>query len=112
VIASSAPVGDAAEKLALRQSPLPGAGQTVTYHVYVPTKSGLVAVKPFVQEGAPSWRWTDGYLGPGALSLGWNSMTITVPADAALPLDHLGVQFEDDGTGTALALFYIDSVSW
>jgi hypothetical protein len=92
-------------------SPVPSAGQTVTLHVYVPATQGLQALLPFVKEGPPNYRFTGGWVDPGQLTLGWNTMTVTVPADA-VPLYQVGLQVNSLSGGAADNRFYIDTVSW
>ena len=92
-------------------SPLPSAGQVVTFHLYVPTTATLDGLMVYVKEGAPGYRFTGPWVPAGNLVLGWNTLTVTVPGDA-VTVYQLGVQFNSLGGGASGSLFYIDSVSW
>jgi endoglucanase len=96
--------------LAQTASPLPGPGARVTFHIYVPTIAGMVSLQPFVQEGAPNWRWTGSWVASSSLAVGWNTIVVAVPAGSA-PLDRLGVEFTTNGTGSTQQ-YFIDSVVW
>jgi hypothetical protein len=91
---------------------LPGAGQTVTYRVWIPANSAISAVQAFVQQGAAGgWAWTGqtktvAQMTPGA----WNTFTVTVPANAAIPLYSIGVEFSVSSSWTGTV--YVDGVTW
>ncbi len=94
-------------------SPPVPAGASVTFRVWIPAGSAITAVQPYVQQGAGGgWLWTGNWMAIGSLQAGaWNSITVTVPANAVLPLFELGVQFFTASTpwsGTA----YVDAISW
>ncbi|MGH9884095.1 MAG: glycoside hydrolase family 5 protein [bacterium] len=106
-------VNAAASGQALAQStlqPLPGPGADVAFHVYVPTTAGLVSLQPFVQEGAPGWRWTGTWVAGSSLALGWNTFHVNVPTDAAA-LSRFGIEVTTDGSGASEQLF-VDSIGW
>ncbi len=82
-------------------------GTTITFRVWIPSGSTVATLQPYLMD--QNWAWTSGWyqnLAPNA----WNTITLTVPANAITPLNALGVQFITSGgwTGTC----YIDSVSW
>ena len=88
------------------------AGKVVTYHIWIPAGNNLNAISPFIQEDANGGnRWTSIYVTAGSLTAGqWNTLTVTVPANASA-LQSLGVQFffnSGGWTGTC----YVDSISW
>jgi hypothetical protein len=93
------------------QNPTAKAGQTVTYHVYVPSGAKLTSVQPFVLQGAAGgWKWTSTFKTLSQLNLGaWNTFTVTVPANAAA-LSSLGVEVTTSGSYTGTV--YVDSVSY
>ena len=93
-------------------SPTTPAGKTVTFHVWIPAGSAVTAVQPFVQQGASgNWLWTGNYQSISNLSVGtWNTLTVTVPANAATPLYQLGVQFFTSRAWNGVC--YVDSVGW
>ncbi len=82
-------------------------GTTITIRVWIPSGSTITALQPYLMD--QNWAWTSAWYGsftPGA----WNTITLTVPANAATPLNVLGVQFITSGAWTGTC--YIDSVSW
>ncbi|HET9452210.1 MAG TPA: hypothetical protein VFO83_15075, partial [Aggregicoccus sp.] len=93
-------------------SPAVRGGRTVTFHVWLPEKSGLDSVQAYVQQGPQGrWRFTGTWravrnLQPGA----WNTLTVSVPAEATSPLLELGVELRSRGgwRGTV----HVDSVRW
>jgi hypothetical protein len=90
-------------------SPGVAAGKTITYHVWVPSGSQLTAVQPYVMDNV--WAWTGTYVAIGSLTVNaWNTITVTVPANAAMPLQQLGVEFVTGATWSGTC--YIDSISW
>lgn len=95
-----------------KTGPLPGAGQTVTYRVWIPTGSNLSAISAFVKQGAAGgWTFTSQYKTIAQLTAGaWNTFTVTVPANAATPLDSIGVELSVSSAWTGTV--YIDGVTW
>jgi hypothetical protein len=93
-------------------SPTTPAGATVTFHVFVPTGSGISAVQPFVLQGASgNWTWTGNWQAIGSLKAGaWNAITVPVPSNAVMPLNELGIEFSTSGAWTGTV--FVDSVSW
>jgi len=92
-------------------APLPGPGKVVTFHVWIPSGSGLASLQPFVLQGASgNWTWTGNWRAASSLTANaWNTIQVTVPA-AAAPLSQLGVQVATSTTWTGTV--YVDSVSW
>ncbi len=80
-------------------------GSTITFHVWIPAGSQVWALQPYTQDTNNSW---NGSWYPSFTANAWNTLTLTVPSNAASPLSALGVQiFTYAGwTGTC----YIDSV--
>jgi hypothetical protein len=90
-------------------APSTAAGKTITFHVWIPTSSQLTSIQPFEMDH--NWAWTGNWQAIGSLSKGaWNTLAVTVPSNAVLPLQQLGVQFTTGATWTGTC--YIDSVSW
>jgi hypothetical protein len=93
-------------------SPSTPAGKTVTFHVWIPSGSKITSIQPYVQQGsAGGWLWTGNYQPIGNLATNaWNTITVTVPSNAVIPLYQLGVQFSVSSSWTGTC--YIDSVAW
>ena len=93
-------------------SPAAPAGAMVTFHVWVPSGANVSSIQPYLMQGAGGgWVWTGQWETASQLKLGaWNTVTVTVPSNAATPLYQLGVQFTTSGASSAIA--YVDSVSW
>lgn len=93
-------------------SPSTPAGATVTYHVWIPANSQITAIQPYVLQGAAGgWTWTGNYQSISSLQTNaWNTLTVTVPSNAVVPLYQLGVQFFTGATWTGTC--YIDAVGW
>ena len=93
-------------------SPATPAGAAVTFKVWIPSGSGITAIQPFAQQGAGGgWLWTGSYRSVGGLATNaWNTVTVTVPPNASVPLYQLGVQFTTGSAWTGTC--YVDSVGW
>ena len=93
-------------------APAVGAGQTVAFHVMCPTGAPVTTVQAYVmQGGAGGWSWTGTTLSGAQLALGsWNTLLVTVPPNAAVPLDQLGVEFTTSSPWTGAC--FVDSVRW
>jgi hypothetical protein len=93
-------------------NPATPAGGLVTFRIWLPSGSPITAVQPFVLQGAAGgWTWTGSYRAIGSLVTNqWNTITVSVPANAATPLAQLGVEFTTNGSYTGAA--YVDAVSW
>lgn len=101
--------GGAGNAMAEVASPSAGAGATITFHVWIPTGSQITAIQPYVMDH--NWTWTGNYQTVGNLHTNaWNSLTLTVPSNAAMPLQQLGVQFFTGATWSGTC--YVDSISW
>jgi len=91
--------------------PTASAGQTITFHIYLPAGANLDWIQPFAQQGeAGGWHWNGNWQPLSTLQLGaWNAITVQVPSDAK-PLDKIGVELymSQPYSGTV----YIDSVSF
>ena len=83
------------------------AGTTITFHVWIPSGTKVTTLQPYLQD--QNWAWTSGWY-PSLTANAWNTLTLTVPTNAATPLRNLGIQFITSAgwTGTC----YIDSVSF
>ena len=93
-------------------APSTPAGSTVTFHIWIPSGSAISSIQPYVQQGSSgNWSWTGNWQAIGSLKTNaWNTLTVTVPSNAATPLLSLGVQFSTSGAWSGTC--YIDSVSW
>ena len=93
-------------------SPATPAGANVTFHIWIPSGSKVSSIQPFAQQGAVgNWTWTGNWQPIASLKAGaWNTLTVTVPANAATPLYELGVQFQTNGAWNGTC--YVDSVGW
>jgi hypothetical protein len=82
------------------------AGATITFHVWIPIGSKVTALQPYIMDHNNTWAssWYASFTA-GA----WNTLTLTVPANAATPLNTLGIQFFTSGAWTGTC--YLDSVS-
>ncbi len=82
-------------------------GTTITFHVWIPSGSKVTALQPYIQDY--NYTWTGSWYGSFTANA-WNTLTLTVPANAVMPLQSLGIQFFTSAgwTGTC----YIDSVSF
>jgi hypothetical protein len=103
--------GAAGQATAFVSSPVTPAGKLVTFHVWIPSGSGISAIQPFVLQGASaSWAWTGTWRPISALQVGaFNTVTVTVPANAT-PLAQLGVQVVTGAPWSGTV--FIDSVAW
>jgi len=83
------------------------AGTTITLHVWIPGGSKVSALQPYILDH--NYAWSSSWYGSFTANA-WNTLTLTVPANAVSPLQSLGIQFITSAgwTGTC----YIDSVFW
>ena len=82
-------------------------GQTITFHVWIPSGYNISNLQPYMQDN--NWGWASSSYGsftPNA----WNTLSLTVPANAVSPFHNLGIQFNTSAGWTNTC--YIDSVSW
>lgn len=91
--------------------PVIAAGTVVSFRFWFPNNGSILAVQPYVQQGAAgSYAFTSSYWGTGGLSAGnWNTVTVTVPANSA-GIGEIGIQFFLNGTVTTTA--YVDAIEW
>ena len=80
-------------------------GSTLTFHVWIPAGSQITALQPFVMD--KNYVWTSSWYGSFNANA-WNTLTLTVPANAVSPLSAVGVQFITGGAWSGTC--YIDSV--
>jgi aryl-phospho-beta-D-glucosidase BglC (GH1 family) len=82
-------------------------GMTITFRVWIPSDHKISNLQPYMQD--KNWGWTSSWYGsftPNA----WNTVALTVPANAVGPFQNLGIQFATSAGWTNTC--YIDSVSW
>ena len=82
-------------------------GMTITFHVWIPGGNKISNLQPYLQDN--NWGWTSSWYGnftPNA----WNTVALTVPANAVAPFHYIGIQFATGAGWTNTC--YIDSVSW
>jgi hypothetical protein len=82
-------------------------GMTITIHVWIPSGYNISNLQPYMQDY--NWNWTSSWYGsftPNA----WNTLSLTVPANAVAPFHNLGIQFNTSAGWTNTC--YIDSISW
>ncbi len=82
-------------------------GMTINFHVWIPSGYKFFNLQPYLQDN--NWAWTSSRyvsLTPNA----WNTLSLTVPANAVAPFHNLGIQFNTSAGWTNTC--YIDSVSW
>ena len=80
---------------------------TITFDVWIPSGYNISNLQPYMQDN--NWAWTSSWYGsftPNA----WNTLSLTVPANAVSPFHNLGIQFNTSAGWTNVC--YIDSVSW
>ena len=82
-------------------------GQTITFRVWMPSGHKISNLQPYMQDR--NWGWTSSWYGsftPNA----WNTLSLTVPTNAVMPFQNLGIEFATSAGWTNTC--YIDSVSW
>ncbi|MEY4917961.1 MAG: hypothetical protein RL616_1874, partial [Verrucomicrobiota bacterium] len=82
-------------------------GQTITFHVWIPSGYSITNLQPYMQDN--NYSWSSSYytsFTPNA----WNTLSLTVPANAVSPFHNLGIQFNTSAGWTNTC--YLDSVSW
>ena len=82
-------------------------GMTITFRVWIPSGHRISNLQPYMQD--KNWGWASRWYGsftPNA----WNTVALTVPANAVGPFQRLGIQFATSAGWTNTC--YIDSVSW
>ena len=90
-------------------APPTAAGKTITFHVWIPSGSQITSIQPYAQDH--NWAWCGTWKAIGSLQTNaWNTITVTLPSNAATPLQVLGIQFTTGAAWTGTC--YVDSVSW
>lgn len=82
-------------------------GQTITFHIWIPSGHKISNLQPYMQDN--NYTWASSYYGsftPNA----WNTLSLTVPANAVSPFHYLGIQFNTSAGWTNTC--YLDSVTW
>ena len=87
-------------------TPMPTAGQVITYHIWVPTGSSVNGAVPFCQDA--NWTWTGSSQSVTAGQ--WNTLTLTVPSNAVTPMNAIGISVTTSGAWTGTC--YIDSINF
>jgi hypothetical protein len=82
-------------------------GQTITFHVWIPSGNIISNLQPYMQDN--NWGWASSYY-QSFTTNAWNTLSLTVPANAVSPFHYLGIQFNTSAGWTNTC--YIDSVSW
>ena len=82
-------------------------GQTITFHVWIPSGHKISSIQPIIQDH--NWVWTSTYYGSFTANA-WNTLTYTVPANAVSPFAYLNLQFNTSAGWTNTC--YVDSISW
>ncbi len=83
------------------------AGTNITFRVWIPRGYKLNALQPYLVDY--NGTWTTSWYG-NLTANAWNTITVTVPANATTPLQQLGIQFITSAAWTNTC--YIDSVTW
>ena len=81
-------------------------GMTITFHVWIPSGNQISSLQAYMQDY--NWQWASS--GSGWIPNAWNTLTLTVPANAVAPFHNLGIQFNTSAAWTNTC--YIDSISW
>lgn len=103
--------GSGSQRVFVRDPATPAA-RTVTFRVYVPRGVNVTSLQPYVLQGAGGgWAWTGAWTPGASLQTGaWNTLSVTVPSNAATPLYELGVELTLGST--ANTTFHVDAVTW
>ena len=83
------------------------AGATITFRVWLPSGHKISAIEPIVQDY--NWGWSQSWYGSFTANA-WNTLTVTVPSTATIPLKRLNLKFTTNGGWTNTC--YVDSISW
>ncbi|HLP76248.1 MAG TPA: cellulase family glycosylhydrolase [Candidatus Paceibacterota bacterium] len=82
-------------------------GVTVTFRVWIPSGHKISSIQPYMQD--KNWAWTSSWYGSFTANA-WNTLTLTVPANAVSPFANFGLQFATSAAWTGTC--YIDAISW
>jgi uncharacterized repeat protein (TIGR01451 family) len=89
------------------QAPNLQPGATVRFHIWVPSGTSITSVDAFVEDRL--WTWSDDWRSVSAMTPNnWNDFSVTIPANAALPLSRLGIEFTLNAPWTGTV--YIDAI--
>jgi hypothetical protein len=100
--------GAAAGNSSVTLSDVPApAGATITFRVWLPSGHKISTIEPIVQDY--NWGWSQSWYG-GFTANAWNTLTVTIPSTATIPLKRLNLKFTTNGGWTNLC--YVDSISW
>jgi hypothetical protein len=102
--------GAAATTQVIANNPRFPPGALITFHVWIPIGAPIADVQPFVQQGPDAGFVFTGTNTPiASLTLGsWNTITVTVPTNAQIPLRQIGVEFTTNATW--MGTVYVDSI--
>jgi hypothetical protein len=93
----------------------PVAGNTVTFHVFLPANaSGVVAwVQPYVQDGSSPQAFLAAFTPAAMLTFGgWSTITLPLPATTVSPIFKIAVQLFTSGSAAFTGDIYVDSIGW
>ena len=82
-------------------------GQTITFRIWIPSGHNISNLQPYLQDN--NWGWSSSWYGSFTANA-WNTLSLTVPANAVSPFHYLGIQFNTSAGWTNTC--YLDSVSW
>jgi hypothetical protein len=100
--------GGAAGNSSVTLSDVPApAGATITFRVWLPSGHKISSIEPIVQDY--NWGWSQSWYGSFTANA-WNTLTVTIPSTATIPLKRLNLKFTTNGGGTNTC--YVDSISW
>ncbi|MBS1705994.1 MAG: cellulase family glycosylhydrolase [Armatimonadetes bacterium] len=90
-------------------SPAVPPGRTVSFNLYVPSNHPFGWVQAYAMDR--NWAWLGAWRSGASLTKGaWNTISVTIPANAHVPLQQIGIQFSTTSAWTGTC--YVDSVSW
>jgi hypothetical protein len=92
--------------ITLNDVPAP-AGATITFRAWLPSGHKISSIEPIVQDY--NWGWSQSWFGSFTANA-WNTLTVTVPSTATIPLKRLNLKFTTNGGWTNTC--YVDSISW
>jgi hypothetical protein len=82
-------------------------GQTITFHVWIPSGSKISSIQPYIQD----YNWNSTWGNSASLKANaWNTFTLTVPQTATVPFQYLAIEFWTSAAWTGTC--YVDSISW
>jgi hypothetical protein len=93
----------------------PAAGNTVTFHVFLPAGAAGVfaSVQPFVMDGATPAQLFATLVPASSLAFGaWSTITLALPGNVVSPLLTLGIRFNMTGPTAWTGTVYVDSIAW